>query len=269
MSIKFACIPPLANLDLMHYGSMYFLLGQLYLRHEQYQDFVNNQMDRSKWSIIDCGTGDHNDLISSEILIELVDIIRPSEVIAVDLLFDAHGTIESFEQFIELLKAKDLLGKISVMFVPQGKTQEEWMHCYEYALLHPYVNTIGMSKLSIPQCFDGGWDKDQNIMQARHKCVKHLIDNDLLQKPLHFLGAGNPIEFMEYDHPLIRSTDSCFSVLAAIEGYNWKCGQMTRIPTPKDYFTNYKLDVKNPQNYQMFLDNIEYLAGMCHANTEK
>lgn len=261
--MDFCVIPPLANLPLMHYGNRYFLLGQLYLRHESYQQFVDTEMDRSKWSILDSGVGDHNDFIDSETLVELTDIIRPSEVIALDALFDAHQTIENFERFVELIDAKGLLGRVSIMFVPQGKTKEEWMHCYEYALDNPHVNTIGMSKLSIPQCFDGKWDDDQNIMQARQQCYIELLEKELLLKPLHFLGAGNPVEFLDYDHPVVRSTDSCFSVLAAINNLNWKSGQTTRIPTPKTYFTDFKLEEKQ---MPIFLDNIETLSEICHSD---
>lgn len=264
MPIDFCVIPPLSNLPLMNQGRRIFALGQLCLRHPHYLAFIEQKVKENWFVILDSGVGDHNDFVDSPTLVALTELIMPSEVIALDVLFDAEKTIESFENFVELMSNAQLLGKVKLQFVPQGKTQAEWLACYEYGLNHPLVDTIGMSKLSVPQCFDGKWDKDQNIMQARHKCYDHLLANDLIQKPLHFLGAGNVIEFLHYKHKQVRSTDSCFSVLAAINKLNWKSGQTTRIPTPSDYFLNYSLPERD---YNIFADNVEVLANACGFET--
>lgn len=257
--LDFCIIPPLANLELMNQGRRIFALAQLYIRHQEYRDFIDLKKQEGWFIIMDNGTGDH-DLITSDELLAVIDVVRPNEVIAPDILFDADQTVLQFELFTDEMERYNLLDKVDLFFCPQGRTQQEWLATYEYALQHPLVKTIGMSKLSIPQCWDGGWDQDQNIMQARHKCYDYLLANDLLQKPLHFLGAGNVIEFKHYNHPMVRSTDSCFSVLAAIHNFNWKSYQTQRIPTPKDYFTNCKL---LSDQYGTFTDNVEVLSDMC------
>jgi hypothetical protein len=244
----------------MNQGRRIFALAQLYIRHPEYKQFIQQKRQEGWFIIMDNGTGDF-DLITADELLQVTKELLPNEVIAPDILFDTTQTIEQFESFVEKMDKVGLLDKVDIFFCPQGRTKDEWLECYLYALEHPLVKTIGMSKLSIPQCFDGGWDKDQNIMQARHKCYDFLLDNDLIHKPLHFLGAGNPLEFMYYEHPLVRSTDSCFSVLAAINNKNWKSMQTERIPTPKDYFTNYSLP---EDKLHYFVDNVEVLANICN-----
>lgn len=267
MALQFAIIPPLVDLELMNQGRIIFSLGQLCLRYPKYKQFIKQKIEEKWFTILDSGVGDHNDFVDNKQLVDLTAELMPSEVIALDVLFESEKTIDSFNEFIDLMDKAQLLDKVQIMFVPQGRTKDEWVESYLYALEHPLVKTIGMSKLSIPQCFDGKWDNDQNIMQARHKCFDFLVTNDLIHKPLHFLGAGNVIEFTHYNqHPLVRSTDSCFSVLASIYGYQWKSGQTNdRVPTPKDYFTNYSLP---KSNQHIFVDNVEVLSTMCGHKTK-
>jgi len=263
--MDFCIIPPLANLSLMNQGRRIFALAQLFIRYSEYADFIMQKKQEGWFIIMDNGTGDH-DLITADELLGVIDTVRPNEVIAPDILFDAAETVLQFELFVDKMEQMGLLNEVDLFFCPQGRTQDEWLATYEYALEHPLVKTIGMSKLSIPQCWDGGWDQDQNIMQARHKCYDYLLANDLIKKPLHFLGAGNVTEFQRYKHSLARSTDSCFSVLAAIHGKNWKAYQMDRIPTPKDYFTNWSL---SKDQYNIFTDNVEVLSDMCGHEPQK
>lgn len=257
--MDFCCIPPLANLDLMTYGDRYFLLGQLHLRHQSYRDFVDTHRD--KFMILDSGIGDF-DSIDLKTLIDLTKEIVPDEVISLDVLFDGNKTIENHKRFVEGMDKAGRLGPVQIMFVPQGKNLDEWLECYRYALESPYVDTIGWSKIGVPHAFLGKFDNDQNTMQGRHKCYDMLLDADLIQKPIHCLGAGNVLEFLHYEgNPLMRSTDSCFSVLAAINNFNWKSLQTDRIPTPKNYFTDCSL---KQEQMSTFLDNVAVLKDMCH-----
>lgn len=264
--MKFCVIPPLANLQLMNQGQMIFALAQLYLRHEEYSDFINKKREEGWFIIFDNGTGDH-DLIEDDILLELVDVLRPNEVVVPDILFDMKATIDHCKSFVDKMDERGLLGKVDIFFCPQGNTQEEWLQSYQFALDNDYIKTIGLSKLSVPHCWlKEGYNKDQNVMEGRHKCFDFLVENDLLKKPIHCLGAGNPIEFKHYNkHPLMRSTDSCFSVLAAIHGYRWASMQMTRVPTPKDYFTNYSVD---DEAREIVRENLEVLALMCTPESQ-
>lgn len=262
--IKFAIIPPLANLELMNQGKIIFALAQLYVRSDQYRDFIKQKKEEGWFIIMDNGAGDH-DLIESEDLLAVIIDLMPNEVIPPDVLFNKRVTIDNCKKFVDDLGELGLLDKVDVLFCPQGQTQDEWLEAYQFGLDNKYIKTIGMSKIAIPHAWCGGYDRDQNIMQARHKCYDFLQKLGLVLKPLHFLGAGNPIEFMHYTHLNVRSTDSCFSVLAAINNINWKHGRTDeRVPTPKNYFTDLLL---TESQLEIFRDNIEVLANICRHNT--
>lgn len=257
--MKFAVIPPLANLNLMNQGKIIFALAQLYLRHQSYREFIQEKKAEGWFIIMDNGAGDF-DLISNDELIGVVKELLPSEVIAPDVIFNKDATIEGYHRFMVSLYEHDLYGKVDVHFVPQGNTPEEWMDCYSFALEQDDIKTIGMSKIGIPHAWLGKFKDDQNTMEARHMCYDFLLEQDLIEKPLHFLGAQDPNEFARYTNPLARSTDSCFTALAAMHDIEWAKGDFTRIPTPKNYFTD---GVVNYQQIPTFVANVEYLAHIC------
>jgi len=231
-------IPPNSAMELMHEGNMgYFCLAQHYYSNEAYRKFFKEQKAKGAWILMDNGSGDHA-LITEDILIECAKDLQPNEIVPPDILFDLSSTLNALDSFVDRMR-REGLDHIEVFAVPQGADRHQWIACYVYMLLHPKVKTIGMSKLGIPKAFLGEAKNDQGIMEARHMAVDYLLDNDLLKKPLHFLGMGNPLEFQKYvawENPLFRSTDSCNSIWSAMNGQNWREGQFDRIPTPKDYF---------------------------------
>jgi len=165
--------------------------------------------------------------------------LMPNEVVPPDTLFDRDKTLFSLSSFIKRMREEDLLKEIEIFAAPQGKTKEDWLNCYEEMLNNSDVTTIGLSKLGVPFAWLGEAKDDQNIMEARHLCVDYLLENNLIHKPLHFLGMGSPMEFVKYkelNNPLFRSTDSCNSIWSAMNGLDWNKEQFERIPTPKDYF---------------------------------
>lgn len=230
-------ITPIDHLPISNLGNRYFCLAQWVRRSTPYANWYKEKVDRGAWVTLDNGVGDH-DSITADKLYEAMLQVMPSEVIALDVLNNKDATIFNAIELINRMYEDDLLGTIEIMFVPQGNSMEEWLDCYMWALKEPNITTIGMSKLAIPHCFLGAVNKDQNIMEARHICFDILLENDLVEKPLHFLGAQDPREFIKYkDHPLCRSTDSCFTVWAGMKGVLWDQGDFTRHPTPDGYFT--------------------------------
>lgn len=235
--MKFCAIPPRKNVELSLKGDMLFCLGQQYVRDEEYRKFFLEAKKQGWHIILDNGVGDHGDTIDQKTLLEVAEELLPSEVIALDVLFDADATIENFLQF-EQAWANDQLDQkgVKLFFCPQGKDLFDWMRAYQFGLQHDSVSVIGFSKLAIPHVF-GGIKDDQGIMEARHRMFDTLNSAGLIQKDIHCLGAGDPREFAYYkDQPLMRSTDSCFSIWSAMNDIDWVAGDFTRVPTPKDYF---------------------------------
>lgn len=229
-------IPPNSHLELMHLGSRYFCLAQIYQSNPEYRAFFKEMKRLGKWVTLDNGAGDHA-LITEDILFDAMIDLMPSEVIPPDTLFNKDITLASLDSFIERMKKADLLDKIEIFACPQGKDQSDWIQCYKTMLANPHVKTIGMSKLAIPHAWNGDASKDQGIKEARNAAFFFLKEANLLKKPLHFLGMGDPTEFAFYEgHPMVRSTDSCNVVWSAINDIRFTEGNFTRIRTPHDYF---------------------------------
>jgi hypothetical protein len=245
----------------MREGEMVFVLAQHYLRNENYRNYVKQLKAEGMWTILDNGVGDH-DFISQEQLIEAAKDLMPSEIIPLDVLFGAEATLGNLDDFIELMKANDLFGKIEIFAVPQGATKEDWLYCYKKMLWNENVTTIGFSKIAIPYAWNTGKD-DQGIMEGRHQAYEELMSQELISKPIHCLGAGDPREFLKYkENPLMRSTDSCFSVWAGMCGISWTEGNFRRIKTPKNYFEQ-NLSFAN---CELAIQNIQFLREMTKSS---
>lgn len=252
-------IPPTSNLELMNLGDRFFCLAQLYAKPENfaYRRFFLDKVSEGKWVTLDNGAGDH-DIINESMLIQITQELQPSEVIPPDILFDGIKTIRNLESFINQMSAHGLLGKVQILGCPQGKNREEWLFAYNYMLQHPNVNTIGMSKIAIPKAFLNS-SNDTNIMEARHMCIDYLEANNLLSKPLHFLGMGNPMEFFYYNKiKQARSTDSCNTVWSGMNDIIFHNRQFERIPTPKDYFDR----MITEEQWENAADNVRWFKGL-------
>lgn len=235
--MDFYVIPPVKHLTMMNEGDRFFCLAQLYLKPEnvEYREFFKAKVAQGKWVTLDNGAGDH-DLVTEDQLLEAVTDLMPSEVIPPDVLFDGLATIRNLESFVKKMEQRDLLDKVQIFACPQGKTKEDWLFVYKYMLYHPNVTTIGFSKIAVPYAFLGA-KGDTLIKEARHLAYDTLKAQGLIQKPIHCLGAGDPREFVHYKgDPLMRSTDSCFSVWSGMNNIDWSDSNYMRIKTPVDYF---------------------------------
>jgi hypothetical protein len=232
--IDFFVIPPLTHLELMDYGDRFFCLAQLYKKSEEYRAFFKQRVAEGKWVTLDNGVGDH-DFISQDELFAIMKDLMPSEIIPLDVLKDGDATFRNAVEFILRMREEGLLGKIQTMCVPQGNDLEEWLECYIKLSNLKEVDTIGMSKIGIPWVVSRS-TKDQNIARDRNVIFDYLTNEELLRKPMHFLGAGSCTEFEHYKgSPYVRSTDSCFTVFLGMQGVKFEPGHK-RIPTPRDYF---------------------------------
>lgn len=250
-------IPPVSALRFIDNGNYtVFCLAHLYLKYPKYREFFLNlrrTSKRPKYITLDNSAAERS-LVTTNKLLDIVAELQPDEVISPDILFNKQQTIDNLEDFVNHMEKRNLLNNTKIFGCPQGTTQAEWLECYEYMINHPKVSIIGLSKIAVPKCWLDKTD-DEGIKEARNICVQYLIDHSLIKKQLHLLGMGDPTEYIKYNHILIRSTDSCYTVWAAMNNINLKVDEFVRIPTPHDYFER-----KVPRNIdQLVRDNMKYL----------
>jgi hypothetical protein len=256
--MKFYCIPPNKHLELMDNGDRYFGLAHHYVQDEQYRKYFLKLRTQSPkvFITLDNSAAEHS-LVTQDVLLNITAELKPDEVIAPDVLFDKEQTLQNFYDFTGKMLQRGLLSHTSIFACPQGSTKEEWLDCYYKMATSPFVSCIGLSKIAVPKCWNNAeWDK--LIAVSRNQCVEELHRKNWLMKPLHLLGMGEHDEFDYYlknKIPFIRSSDSCYTILAALNGIDFENGNTTRIPTTNAYFDV----VLTQEQKDLAKKNIEYL----------
>ena len=259
--MDFYVISPISNLEPMKLGDRIFALAHLWVQFPEYRQFIKDRKEEG-WFITLDNSAAERALVTEDILIDICKELMPNEVIAPDVLFDKDATIANAIAFKERIEREGLveLFNTDIFFCPQGKTKEDWLECYEWGINQEWIDVIGFSKIAIPQAWLEDFKDDQGIKEARHMAYDYLKKRNLLLKPIHCLGQGSYTEFEYYDHPMMRSTDSVYPVLAAAHGVDFTKDSETRIPTPHNFLETFDM-----QNVDMNLvqSNVEMLKKSC------
>jgi hypothetical protein len=262
--MDFYVISPVSNLEPMKMGDRIFVLAHLWVQFPHYREFIYDLIDEDpgRWITLDNSAAERA-LVTEDVLIQVVKELAPSEVIAPDVLFDKDATIANAIKFRDRLEAEGLLNSTDIFFCPQGKTKADWLDAYAWGLEQDWIQTIGFSKIAIPQAFVSNWKDDQSIKEARHMAYDLLKGMDMLKKPIHCLGQGDPTEFAYYNHPMMRSTDSVFPILAAAHGQDFEKDHTTRIPTPHNFLETYDM---SQIDMSIVKSNVEFLRQSCRKD---
>jgi hypothetical protein len=262
--MDFYVISPVSNLEPMRMGNRIFILSHLWVQYPHYREFIYSLIDEDldRWITLDNSAAERA-LVTEDVLIQVCHELMPSEVIAPDVLFNKDETIKNALAFKTRMEKEGLLDAIDIFFCPQGKTKEDWLEAYEWGLNQDWIQTIGFSKIAVPQAWLPEWKDDQGIKEARHMAYDYLKEKNMLVKPIHCLGQGDPTEFSYYTHPAMRSTDSVFPVLAAAYNQDFNVDHTTRIPTPHNFLETYDM---SQINMDLVKSNVEFLKSQCHIN---
>ena len=153
-----------------------FVLAQC-LEDPAYKAYVRHS---DKMKILDNGANE-GEAVGAYKLIRLAEEIGADTVIIPDKQFDSSTTLQMFNLFIDTIppRKKDVF---KYMAVPQGKTIDEMLSCYNYMIHRPYatVNTIGMQFKFLRQ---NGMKYADYIVEAHD------------QVNLHFLGFAGAAQF--------------------------------------------------------------------------
>ena len=248
-------ISPVSDLEPMKLGDRIFVLAHLWVQFPEYRAFILEQKEQGKFITLDNSAAERA-LVTEDILIEVCRELMPDEVIAPDVLFNKEETILNARTFRDRMEQEGLLGTIDIFFCPQGETKEAWLNAYNWAINQSWIDVIGFSKIAVPNAFLENYTDDQGIKEARHMAYDYLKEQDLLTKPIHCLGQGDPTEFAYYDHPMMRSTDSVYPVFAASLGQDFSVDHTTRTPTPHNFLETF--DMSNV-NLELVQSNVAFL----------
>lgn len=201
-------------------GDMEMSLAPL-LDHEEYVEYYKEQVKRGKFVIFDNGAFELEEKLGrglghSEVL-ELAKKIRPHEIICTDHLFEKDKTLDSTNKFVSYVRVAGnyVDGDVQLMAVPQGRTIDEWFQCYKAMLNMKEITTIGLSKVSVPQCFIGNREELGAITKGRILCTSEIVarglEPDKYKKTVHLLGSDAWMGYevrVQSQYKWIRSIDS-------------------------------------------------------------
>lgn len=255
--MQVAIIAPIKHLqDFSSQGDIAMCLAHLYLESLEYREYYTEQVRKGRFVILDNGLYENGKSISMTQLIDIVEKLRPSEVVAPDALFNGARTYMNAVEFMDKMDQRKLLASTKVMVVIQGSTPREWRECYRICTQSfPHI-TIGLSKLAIPKCF-GSIVDESPVTSSRldvliylssfsHKHQYHLLGGD--NWLAHELNAAKYFDF-------IRSNDS--SVAVNYGAYNLTFDNANKIYTTLPNF-NFNMQI-DENKFGYINSNIETL----------
>lgn len=228
--MKLSFITPEGSLEeLATYSDLHLIIANFVVPGSKYTEFFKS---RNEHVIMDCGTFEVGKPMTQKDIIKRAQLVNADEVVAPDILFDWEGTVFNAQNFIDTITTcthpydripaseddTHFVKPFKVMVVPQGKTPNEWLKCYEHLVDLNGVDVIGLSCLSVPHCFSKITGV-QTIMENRLLCVQQLINEGMVydEYEYHLLGLGNPLELLyQKQHKWIRSCDTSSPIVHGI-----------------------------------------------------
>jgi len=196
--MKLAIIAPIDNLNLTEKGDIDMVLAHFV--EQDYKEYISFYTQSAKFKILDNGACE-GEMQGIEKVIKTACQINASEIVLPDVIFDKDATLKQMYNAIQWLKDNNFIARFRVMAVPQGNTKEEWWQCFEEMHNNEDVNTIGISKLSSPHCFN------KDITAARLEITLQIKPKE--DKQYHLLGGSCNVLREIVSHPKwVRSIDT-------------------------------------------------------------
>ncbi len=184
------------------------LLAQWVLRSKPYAKYHERLRRTSKaFVILDNGAFEGADL-SLEQLETAASRVRPDEIVLQDVRHDSKATLKKSWECLQRLQ--DLRGLSSVLFVPHGRSLDEWSYCLDAWIEvwnsqpRPVTLTIGVH---------GMRDQGQKVHAQPQMKASVMNLASATGYPMHMLGCGDVQAFCQEElavaHQLgVRGVDS-------------------------------------------------------------
>jgi len=203
-----------------------FCIAPQALEDSTYLDFYKEK-SKEKYVILDNGAFELGKSIPFKDLIALAKEIGAKEIVAPDIVHDCPGTIKYVTDLFVYLDEKNLINDYNIMVVPQGKTMEEILNCYNKLARFP-TKIIGVPARVLPV------KAQYHSEQLRFTFLQTLAKNGLLKKRyVHLLGLC-AVQFVKAYRKgqrffRVRSIDTSFPVVLGMIGKTFE--QTKKKPT--------------------------------------
>lgn len=222
-------------------SSMHLLISQEVLKNKKYREKYLEKSLNGNFIIMDNGAFEYGNAAPLDDVIEAVEAVEATEMVLPDCYLDVRITIKRVLDTLNELEKKSYR-PVSLMAVPQGETQDEYMKCLSILLLIDEIDTIGFSYGAINKAFERYKLPPSLLRPTVISFVHQHFDLGSTNKEFHCLGIGghpHEIEFLK-KFKFIRSVDSSKAFVCAVHGIDIKETLPANyvIPErPDDYFS--------------------------------
>lgn len=142
-------------------------------------------------------------------IMEATRIVGANVVVLPDVIGDALATINLVQAFEEEFVKRAVYTGIEFMYVPQGKSLDEYVKSLEYITHRDWITWIGLPRDALK--FDGIHSREQLIYPSKILCRG---------KKIHLLGFSDDVmdDFMCCAHPEVIGIDSAVPIRAGQRG---------------------------------------------------
>lgn len=245
--IRIAFIPPIKFLPFSHYGDIYMILAPL-CEYPQYTEFFQEVrgykiLDNGAYELEDSGVG-----LPFEQVINIALKVNADEIILTDYVYNSNKTIEAVEKCINIIKEQNLINKFRLHAVPQGKSVDEWLTCFNSLMKIDEIDIIGLSKLSVPYVFYGNNKHPGYIVNSRREILNKIVHNKNYEisskgirlkgrkkwKKIHLLGGGPWLAYelsIFQKYSFIRSVDTSMPIWYGLHNLkiDYETGKINKI----------------------------------------
>lgn len=223
-------------------SSMHLLISQEVLKNKKYREkYLRKHVMNGDFIIMDNGAFEYGNAAPLDDVIEAVEAVQAKEMVLPDCYLDGEITIKRVMSALNELEEKSYR-PVSLMAVPQGKTQDEYMWCFSVLLTIDEIDTIGFSYGAINKAFEGYELPPSLLRPTVISFVNQHFNLESSNKEFHCLGIGghpHEIEFLK-KFEFIRSVDSSMAFKCAVRGIDVKETLPSKFVVPErpdDYFS--------------------------------
>ena len=178
MLVEFAFETPLQSLEMQAtHGDYLFGIATWARDFPEYAHFLLEHSENSSL-YLDNGAFEEGQSMDVMEYLTIIESLMPDWVVAPDVIQNSAKTIQMSKLFF--MEAGQLSESVKVMVVPQGKTVEEWIHCF-HVMVRMFRHKFDM--VGVPRC----------MYPNRLALVRHII-KFARGKKIHLLGCGEPSE---------------------------------------------------------------------------
>ena len=201
---------------------LHLVLAQVYLQDREYAEFFLERRVAGDDVMLDQGAAELGAAIDEELIMKVTEELRPTIVVAPDVIHNGFETVLRTGTFIEKYEAQLRSWGVEIMAVPQGENPAIYLECFMLFNTSPKIDWLGISKFH-PVGF-----------KSRAKLLASL--EEFVTKPCHLLGVGGLVSDLveERKFEFAKSTDTAKAIKLALQGLTLAEGDK-RKPV-KDYF---------------------------------